>query len=150
MNTIISNYANDCLAITEPVNDIEWAHDRRDFFRLDLTPSESLDACTVLENGESHTMEILNISASGLYCQTSVAHNFMQEFKLTAYFILPLDEPLVLKIPCYIVEVKWHPVQKTTRIRLEFLPGLETQNQDMIHRYIISKQLQELRKENVY
>ena len=150
MNNTTSDFANDWLAITEPVNDIDRAPDRRDFFRLNLDRQETLDACTVLENGDSHTVEILNISASGLHCQTNVAHNFMQERKLTAYFILPLDEPLVLKIPCRLVEVKWHPVQQTTLMRLKFIPGLETRNQDLIHRFIITRQLQELRTENGY
>lgn len=148
MNNMTSTFANDWLAITEPVNDIERAYDRRDFFRLNLNRLETLDACSVLDIGDSHTVEILNMSASGLYCQTTVAHNFMQEKKLTVYFILPLDEPLILKIPCRLVEVKWHPVQKTTMMRLKFLPGLETCNQDLIHRFIIARQLQELRTEN--
>jgi c-di-GMP-binding flagellar brake protein YcgR len=145
-----SDFANDWLAISKPVNDIDRAPDRRDFFRLNLDKLETLDACTVLENGNTHTVEILNISASGLYCQTAVAYNFMQERKLTVYFILPLDEPMVLKIPCRLVEVKWHPVQQTTEMRLKFIPGLATCNQDMIHRFIVTRQLQELRTENAY
>ena len=136
---------------TGPVNDIQRAPDRRDYFRLSLSASdEPLDACTILENGDSHSVEIINISASGLCCQTNVAHNFMQEQKLTTLFALPLDEPLILKIPSRIIEVKWHPVQKTTLIRLQFLPGLETQCQDQIHRFIIIRQLQKLRQENGY
>lgn len=150
MNTTMSTSTYNWLTIAEPVNDIEQVIDQRDFFRLKLSSSDPLDACVVLENGESHTMEILNISASGIYCKTTAEHNFMQETKLTAFLVLPLHEPLILKIPCRLVEVKCHPVEQNTLIRLRFLPSLEMHNQEMIHRFIITRQLQELRTENTY
>lgn len=86
-----------------------------------------------------------NLSSSGLCCRISECPAGLEKQSLAAVFILPVEGATILRVPCRLVTRETGPARESTRLRLQF-DSENSRVQDLIHRFIITKQLQRIKE----
>lgn len=116
--------------------------DQREFYRLNMKHLPPLDATIVSENGANIDLEILNLSASGLCGRIIPSVPLFQNQWLTVAFILPLDEPIVMKTTACLIAIESNGHPDARVLRLQFSEGFEDLKKEMLHGFIVKKQLE--------
>ncbi|NIQ00670.1 MAG: PilZ domain-containing protein, partial [Nitrospinaceae bacterium] len=114
--------------------------DRRHAFRLNLKNFHPLEAKLRLKNGTVVNILIRDLSAGGMCCQVAEPIQAAKGDRLTAMFILPLEQPFVLKTEARVVTRALNGRPDPKILRLKFSESLSESSRDLIHRFIITKQ----------
>ncbi len=114
--------------------------DQRECYRLDMKHLPPLDATLVSENGANIDLGILNLSAGGLCGKIATSVPLFKNQWLTVLFVLPLEEPLLMKTSACLIAIESNGHPDCRILRLQFSGGLDDQQKDLIHSYIVKKQ----------
>ncbi len=120
--------------------------DQREFYRLNMKKLPPLDATLVSESGADIDLEILNISAGGMCGRIMPSVPLFQNQSLTVAFVLPLEEPVILKTLASLVAIESNGHPDARVLRLQFSDGLEEMKKEMLHGFIVNKQLELIRQ----
>lgn len=161
---MISNYSSDIK--TEPTHNLverwlkklfRWKSkdlptdpdiDRRDFYRLEVDSQNPLDLCLTMQDERVFCTSIRDLSASGFSCHIEDFNQAPENQSLTAFFILPLEEPFIIKTEVYLVSVLKGDTEHEDLFRFCFSEEIKDEDRDRVHRYIVQKQFEALEKTN--
>ena len=120
--------------------------DRRDFYRLQLDSQQPLDLSLTMQDEKVFCTTIQDMSASGFCCiiQGLIWKNGGQP--ITALFALPLEEPVIIKSEVYLVSIKKGGSDEGDIYQFRFFEGMDDEDRDRIHQYIVQKQFETLEK----
>ena len=120
--------------------------DRRDFYRLQLDSQQPLDLSLTVQDERVFCTTIQDMSASGFCCiiQGLIWKNGGQP--ITALFALPLEEPVIIKSEVYLVSIKKGGSDEGDIYQFRFFEGMDDEDRDRIHQYIVQKQFETLEK----
>ena len=122
--------------------------DRRGFYRLQLGNQYPLDLCITMQDERVFCTSIQDLSASGFGCQIQGLTQIHSGQPITALFALPLTEPVIIKSEVFLVSVKKGDTDKGDIFRFRFFEGMNDEDRDRIHQYIVQKQFETLEKMN--
>ena len=120
--------------------------DRRRDYRLDLAHHQPIDASLISRNGAVVGTLLHNMSGGGLCCQIFEPLRLSQGQLLTAVFVLPLEEPFILKTEARLVTPPTRHTSYSRIIRLGFSNWINETSQDTLHRFILENQLAQIRQ----
>lgn len=120
--------------------------DNRECYRLDMKNLPHLDATLVSESGAIIDITILNLSAGGLASRVSTPVPLNIGQVLTLVFVLPLEEPTLIKTKACLIEIK--PIESSDSIvlHMEFSNTLDSGQKDLIHGFIVNKQFEMIQR----
>lgn len=121
--------------------------DRRDFYRLMTDSRNPLDLCLTMEDERVFCTSISDLSASGFGCRIKGLTRIHGKQPITALFALPLEEPRIIKTEVFLVSVQKGD-EEGDLFRFRFFEGMKDEDRDLIHRYIVKKQFEELERTN--
>jgi c-di-GMP-binding flagellar brake protein YcgR len=121
--------------------------DRRDFYRLEEDDDYSLDLCLTMEDERVFCTVISDMSANGFSCHIPEFTQIQGGQSITALLALPLEEPVIIKTEAHLISVKKGTADKGDFFRFRFCEDLKNEGRDLIHRYILQKQFENLGKE---
>ncbi|PIP74065.1 MAG: hypothetical protein COW89_01140 [Nitrospinae bacterium CG22_combo_CG10-13_8_21_14_all_47_10] len=121
--------------------------DRRDFYRLMTDSRNTLDLCLTMEDERVFCTTISDLSASGFGCRIKGVTRIHGKQPITALFALPLEEPRIIKTEVFLVSVQKGD-EEGDLFRFRFFEGMKDEDRDLIHRYIVQKQFEELERTN--
>lgn len=116
--------------------------DQREFYRLDMQHLPSLDATLISKNGANIDLEIMNISAGGLCGRIAPSVPLFKNQWLTVAFILPLEESILMKTSACMISIESNGRPDSRILRLQFSGGLDDQQKEMIHGFIVKQQFE--------
>ncbi len=119
--------------------------DRRDFFRLKVEEGDAIEAALWLKDGTVVNMALIDLSASGLCGRIQEPMEISEGEVVTALFILPLPEPVILKMESTLISQGARALPKSTVLHLKFTDRMDEKNREFIHRYIIKTQFDQLK-----
>ncbi|MCH8312630.1 MAG: hypothetical protein IID17_06555 [Nitrospinae bacterium] len=120
--------------------------DQRECYRLDMKHLPPLDATLVSENGANIDLGILNLSAGGLCGKIALSVPLFKNQWLTVLFVLPLEEPLLMKTSACLIAIESNGHPDCRILRLQFSGGLDDQQKDLIHGFIVTKQFELIKR----
>jgi len=120
--------------------------DQRECYRLNMKHLPPLDATLMSENGANIDLGILNLSAGGLCGKIAPSVPLFKNQWLTIAFILPLEDPLLMKTSACLVAIESNGRPDSRILRLQFSAGLDDQQKDLIHGYIVKKQFELIKR----
>ena len=90
---------------------------------------------------------IRDLSASGFGCEIQGLTRIHNGQPITALFALPLEEPVIIKSEVFLVSIKKGGMMDEGDIfRFRFFEGMDDEDRDRIHQYIVQKQFETLEK----
>jgi len=116
--------------------------DQRECYRLDMKHLPPLDATLVSDNGANIDLGILNLSAAGMCGKIATLVPLFKNQWLTVLFVLPLEEPLLMKTSACLMAIESKGRPDSRILHLQFARGLDDQQKELIHGYIVKKQLE--------
>ena len=116
--------------------------EQREYYRLDMKHLPPLDATLISKNGANIDLEILNISASGLSGKITPSVPLFENQLLNVAFVLPFDEPMLVKTSASLLSIETSELSDARVLRLQFSEGLEDWQRELIHVYVLKKQLE--------
>lgn len=119
--------------------------DNRECYRLDLENIPPLDATLVSQHGTIIDIHILNLSAGGLSGTVSAPEPLYKDQIMTLVFVLPLEDLTLIKTEATLVLVNSQDPESTI-LRMEFSKTLDSRQRDLIHGFIVTKQLEMIRQ----
>ena len=124
------------LTPNEPVK----SPDRRDFYRLNLKYREHLEVAVTIADGSVINAVFQDLSASGFSCEFSEPVTFRVGEPVSLLFILPLEEPFIIRGKAFMVaQSPPGPLGKEV-YRFRFSERMDEKDRELIHRFIIKKQ----------
>ena len=120
--------------------------DQRECYRLDMKHLPPLDATLVSENGANIDLGILNLSAGGLCGKIALSVPLFKNQGLSVAFVLPLEEPLLMKTSACLIAIESNGHPDCRILRLQFSGGLDDQQKDLIHGFIVTKQFEMIKR----
>lgn len=120
--------------------------EQREYFRLDMKHLPSLDATLISKNGANIDLGVLNLSAGGLCGRIAPSVPFFKNQWLTVAFVLPFDEPLLVKTSACLIGIETNGCPDTRLLRLQFSEGLEDWQKELIHVYVLKEQFALIRQ----
>jgi len=120
--------------------------DQRECYRLNMKQLPTLDATLVPENGANIDLGILNLSAGGLCGRITPSVTLSQNQRLTVAFVLPLEEPVLMRTSACLVAIESKGRQDSRILRLQFSEGLDDRQKELIHGYIVKKQFELIKR----
>lgn len=121
--------------------------DRRDFYRLVLDSRNPLDLCLTMEDERVFCTNIGDLSASGFGCKIKGLSRIHSKQPITALFVLPMEEPRIIKSEVFLVSVLKGDDEGDI-FRFRFSEKIKDSDRDLIHRYIVLKQFENLERIN--
>ena len=92
-------------------------------------------------------ISIRDLSASGFGCEIQGLTRIHSGQPITALFALPLEEPVIIKSEVFLVSIKKGGMMDEGDIfRFRFFEGMDDEDRDRIHQYIVQKQFETLEK----
>lgn len=122
--------------------------DRRDFYRLLADVRQPLDLCLTMQDERVFCTNIRDLSASGFGCYIKGLARIHSKQSITAVFVLPMEEPRIIKSEVFLVSVQKGDEENGDIFRFRFFEGMQDGDRDLIHRYIVLKQFETLEKDN--
>jgi c-di-GMP-binding flagellar brake protein YcgR len=122
------------------------SQEQREHYRLDMENLPSLDATLISKNGANIDLGVLNISAGGLCGRIAPSVPFFKNQWLTVAFVLPFDEPLLVKTSACLIGIETNGCPDARLLRLQFSEGLEDWQKELIHVYVLKKQFELIRE----
>ena len=119
--------------------------DNRECYRLDLENIPPLDATLVSQNGAIIDIHVLDLSAGGLSGTVSAPEPLYKGQIMTLVFVLPLEDLTLIKTEATLVLVNPQDPESTI-LRMEFSKTLDSRQRDLIHGFIVTKQLEMIRQ----
>lgn len=119
--------------------------DNRECYRLDTTNLPPLDATLVSQSGAIIDIHILDLSAGGLSGTVSAPEPLYKGQVLTLVFVLPLEDLTLIKTEANLILVNTQNPDSTV-LRIEFSKTLDSRQRDLIHGFIVTKQLEMIRQ----
>lgn len=116
--------------------------EQRESYRLNMKHLPSLDATLLSENGADIDLEVLNISAGGLCGRITPSVPLFQNQSLAIAFVLPLEEPIIMKITACLMEIESNDQPDSRILHIQFSEGLEELKKEKLHTFIVEKQLE--------
>jgi c-di-GMP-binding flagellar brake protein YcgR len=116
--------------------------EQREFFRLNMGHLPPLDATLISKNGANIDLEVLNISASGLCGKITPSVPLFKNQLLNVAFVLPFDEPMLVKTSTSLLSIDPSEFSDARVLRLQFSEGLDDWQRELIHVYVLKKQLE--------
>lgn len=120
--------------------------EQREYFRLDMKHLPSLDATLISKNGANIDLGVLNLSAGGLCGRIAPSVPFFKNQWLTVAFVLPFDEPLLVKTSACLIGIETNGCPDTRLLRLQFSEGLEDWKKELIHVFVLKEQFALIRQ----
>jgi c-di-GMP-binding flagellar brake protein YcgR len=121
--------------------------DRRDFYRLVTDSRNPLDLCLTMEDERVFCTNIDDLSASGFGCRIKGLARIHSKQPITALFVLPMEEPRIIKSEVFLVSVLKGNIDEGDLFRFRFTEEIKDIERDLIHRYIVLKQFEALERE---
>lgn len=118
--------------------------ERRDAYRLNLTAFDPIKAVLFI-NGTMKDGFIKELSANGLSCEFSEPIHLSTSQQIHLMFKLDLKEALTIKTKVTFLGIKKNRLQNSKTCRFEFSETLFNHNQESIHQYVLSKQMDQIR-----
>ena len=115
--------------------------EQREYYRLDMKQLPSLDATLISRNGANIDLGILNISAGGLCGKISPSVPLFKNQLLNVAFVLPFEEPMLVKTSACLLSIETSELSDARVLRLQFSEGLDDWQRELIHVYVLKKQL---------
>jgi c-di-GMP-binding flagellar brake protein YcgR len=122
------------------------SQEQREHYRLDMEHLPSLDATLISKNGANIDLGVLNLSAGGLCGRIAPSVPFFKNQWLTVAFVLPFDEPLLVKTSACLIGIETNGCPETRLLRLQFSDGLEDWQKELIHVYVLKEQFELIRQ----
>ena len=122
--------------------------DRRDFYRLVLGSRNPLDLCLTMQDERVFCTNIEDLSASGFGCKIKGLASIHSKQSITALFVLPMEEPRIIKSEVFLVSVLKGDDEGDI-FRFRFTDEMKDSDRDLIHRYIVLKQFEDLERTNL-
>jgi c-di-GMP-binding flagellar brake protein YcgR len=119
--------------------------EQREFFRLDMKHLPPLDATLISKNGANIDLSVLNLSASGLCGKIAPSVPFFKNQWLTIAFVLPFEEPLLVKTSACLIAIETDGAPSSRVLRLQFSAGLDDWQKELIHVYVLKEQFDLIR-----
>jgi len=116
--------------------------DQREFFRLNMEHQPPLDATLISKHGANIDLEVLNISASGLSGKITPSVPLFKNQLLNIAFVLPFDEPMLVKTSACLLSIETSKLSDARALRLQFSEGLDEWQRELIHVFVLKKQLE--------
>jgi len=121
--------------------------DRRDFYRLVTDSRNPLDLCLTMQDERVFCTNIDDLSASGFGCHIKGLARIHSKQPITALFVLPMEEPRIIKSEVFLVSTLKGNNDEGDLFRFRFTEELKDNERDLIHRYIVLKQFEDLERE---
>lgn len=122
------------------------SQEQREYYRLDMEHLPSLDATLISKNGANIDLGVLNLSAGGLCGRIAPSVPFFKNQWLTVAFVLPFDEPLLVKTSACLIGIETNGRPDARLLRLQFSEGLEDWQKELIHVYVLKEQFELIRE----
>ena len=120
--------------------------DRRDFYRLPHDKIQPLDLCLTMQNEQVFCTTIEGLSASGFSCRLNESGTIRCGEPISALFVLPLDEPFIIRTEVFLISIVGN---KDARFfRFCFCDEMSDDYRELIHRYIVQKQFEMIKKKD--
>jgi c-di-GMP-binding flagellar brake protein YcgR len=119
--------------------------DNRECYRLDLENIPPLDATLVSQNGTIIDIHLLDLSAGGLSGTVSSPEPLYKGQVVTLVFVLPLEDLTLIKTEASLILVNPQDPESTI-LHMQFAKTLDSRQRDLIHGFIVSKQLEMIRQ----
>ena len=121
--------------------------DRRDFYRLVTDSRNPLDLCLTMQDERVFCTNIDDLSASGFGCHIKGLARIHSKQSITALFVLPMEEPRIIKSEVFLVSALKGNNDEGDLFRFRFSEEIKDNERDLIHRYIVLKQFEDLERE---
>jgi len=121
--------------------------DRRDFYRLVTDSRNPLDLCLTMQDERVFCTNIDDLSASGFGCHIKGLARIHSKQPITALFVLPMEEPRIIKSEVFLVSTLKGNNDEGDLFRFRFTEEIKDNERDLIHRYIVLKQFEDLERE---
>ena len=120
--------------------------DRRDFCRLPHDKIQPLDLCLTMQDEQVYCTTIEDLSASGFSCILNESGTIRCGEPISALFILPLDEPVILRTEVFLRSIVGN--EDARFFRFCFYDEMSDNDRKSIHRYIIQKQFEIIQRKD--
>ncbi|MBI4388811.1 MAG: PilZ domain-containing protein [Nitrospinae bacterium] len=120
--------------------------ERRDAYRLDLEKSVPHKIHAVIENGTVIGGVLRDLSARGFSCELSKSANLPKGYPVKVSFRLPFDESRLIKTEAVYINRKDAGDGRFPVEAFDFSEKLDETTRDLIHQFIIRKQLESIRE----
>ncbi len=120
--------------------------DHREYYRLNLEAFPALDATVVFRDGSVGDLLPLDISAGGLSGHITTSLPLFEGQRLRVVFVLPLDEPVVLNTEVHLIAKEHDEFPDAWVLHLQFSDALDDSQKELLHRFIIKKQFQLIKR----
>ena len=114
--------------------------DRRDFYRLRCNKIQPLDLCLTMQDEQVFCTTIEDLSASGFRCRLIDSGTIRYGERMSALFVLPLDEPLIIRTEVFLMPIVGN--EDASLFRFRYYDEMSDDDRELIHRYIVQKQLE--------
>ncbi|MBI4384241.1 MAG: PilZ domain-containing protein [Nitrospinae bacterium] len=120
--------------------------ERRDAYRLDLAKTVPHKIHAVIENGTAVGGVLRDLSARGFSCELPKSANLPKGYTVKVSFRLPLDESRLIKTEAVYINRKDAVDGRSPVEAFDFSENLDEATRDLIHQFIIRKQLESIRE----
>ena len=114
--------------------------DKRDFYRLLQDKTQPLDLCLTMQDEQVFCTTIEDLSASGFSCRLIESGTIHCGEPMSALFILPLDEPVIIRTEVFLMSIVGNEGARFFRFR--YYDEMSDDDRELIHRYIVQKQFE--------
>jgi hypothetical protein len=114
--------------------------DRRGFYRLPHDKIQPLDLCLTMQDEQVFCTTIEDLSASGFSCRLIESGTIWCGEPMSALFILPLDEPVIIRTEVFLMSIVGS--ENTRLFRFRYYDEMSDDDRELIHRYIVQKQFE--------
>jgi c-di-GMP-binding flagellar brake protein YcgR len=120
--------------------------DRRDFYRLPHDKIQPLDLCLTMQDEQVFCTTIEDLSASGFSCRLSEASTIRCGEPMTALFVLPLEEPVIIRTEVSLMSIVGN--EDARIFCFCFYDEMSDDDRELIHCYILQKQFEMIKKKD--
>ena len=120
--------------------------EKRACYRLNLEELPHLEARLKFPNDHFQTTRIKDLSASGFSCLLPDYISIRKTDLIYTAFILPFKEPEPIQAKAYLIAMTSRGDHSHRILRFRFSSYLNNCKQDVLHRFIVRKKLELMRK----
>lgn len=126
---------------TKPIHRLDADYDKSDYYQLDLSDLEPLEASLTLPDGIAYHTVILKLSASELSCKLPRHLAVPGNLPVCILYALPLEEPVLMEMKAILTgqTVNGSPDTRVGKFRFH---NMDEEDRELIHRFVMKKQFE--------
>ena len=130
---------------SKPAKRLDEDFDNSDFYLLDLGDLEPIEATITLPNGITFSTVLHGLGASGFTCQMR-RNMAVKDQIVSILYVLPAEEPVLMEAKAIMTGQSLNGSPDTRIGQFHFTYGMDEQDRDLIHKFVLRKQIEMIRR----